>query len=210
MYGSSGLLKVAHEAGWIPGGWDGPQFGARIVNQQLGAHSLNFDATITSWSEVALVARMKGWSRVFVRPESETKEFPGTLYDVGDLELWVNSLREAEYLNENDSEALVGPVQTIGREWRIFVVDGEPVSICQYAPNGYPKLASDGPSELTEYVSSVLRMHKPAPCFVLDVAEVLLDEQLEYRVVEFNSINSSGFYLCDIDKVVGRLSEYVA
>ena len=90
----------------------------------------------------------------------------------------------------------------------MFVVDGQPVSYCQYADKGNYQLIAEGPIELVDFVRKVLRRHIPAPCFVLDVAEIQTSEQTEFRVIELNSINSAGFYLCDIDKIVGQLSDY--
>jgi len=45
----------------------------------------------------------------------------------------------------------------------------------------------------------------PYDCVVMDIAELATGE---YKVVEFNSINSSGFYEHNITAVVEALSNY--
>jgi len=210
VYGSSGLLKTAHRFGWVPSGWGGEQFDAHFVNKRLGKLSLNHRAKRTIWSEAEGVARSQNWRRVFVRPDSETKEFPGKVFEIEELGLFLRKLKKSGYLKDNDNAAIVAPAVSLGREWRIFVVDGKQISACQYASDGHLDESSGCPEEVTKFVSAVLKIHQPAPCFAVDVAELQNSEEYNLRVVEFNSINSAGFYRCNIDKVVFQLSKYVS
>ena len=54
-----------------------------------------------------------------------------------------------------------------------------------------------------------MRPYRPAPYFVVDIAEVHLEEHRQLQVVEFNSINSAGWYACNINEIVQSLSEFV-
>lgn len=209
VYGSSGLLALARGVGWLPAGWDGVNFEADVVRKRLGRYALNSAGLRASWSNVADVARSRGWQRVFVRPDSETKEFPGRVFALPDLEDWIQKLGQADYFADNDNAVVVGPALELGREWRVFVVSDEQVSTCQYADQGVSRQLPGGPEHVAEFVTGVTGVYRPAPCFVVDVAEVMEDGNRKLRVVEFNSINSAGFYLCDIDKIVDRVSAFV-
>lgn len=208
VYGSSGLLKFAHQAGWKPAGWDGPQFEVEFVNERLGNLALNHDAILTVWSDALSVVQAKGWKKVFIRPNSETKDFPGQIFEVVELASWIGKLEHAQYFENNDNAVVVAPIKDIRREWRAFVVNGDLVSMCQYAVSGSYKPALEVPTELKEFLYKILGKFQPAPCFVADVAEVSIDEQWHLRVIEFNSINSAGFYLCDIKTLIKKMSAY--
>lgn len=209
VYGSSGLVKIGHNAKWWPCGWDGNAFELDTVNRSLGDMALNSGAIKTVWSQIFRVASQIGWKTVFVRPASETKEFPGQVFEIDDLAEWVSKLKVAGYFEAHDNPAMVGPVLQLGREWRIFVVDGQQISGCQYAEEGIPQSQLSVPSEVVEFVGQSLQVFKPASCFVVDVAEVVGDEKTALKVVEYNSINSAGFYMCDKTKVVKALSTFV-
>ena len=146
VYGSSGLLALARRQGWAPAGWDGAAFEAATVNQELGPLSLNNDAIDTTFSKVADVARTAGWEKVFVRPNAESKEFPGRTFSTGELQAWVAQTQSAGYFDTKDSPALVAPYRPLGREWRVFLVDGLVVCYSQYADQGEPFQADGGPS----------------------------------------------------------------
>tara|TARA_Y100001936_G_scaffold239334_1_gene272239 strand:+ start:2039 stop:2848 length:810 start_codon:yes stop_codon:yes gene_type:complete len=208
-YGSSGLLKVARNAGWQPAGWDGPNFDASFANGHLGKLALNNHAEKAKWSKIAGIARAKGWNPIFVRPNSETKEFAGKVYELEDLERWLQTLKDTQYHDEGENDAIVSPAVELGREWRAFVVENEQISVCQYANKGVSDKVKGAPGEVSHFITQVIDKYSPAPCFVVDIAETISESGQELRVVEFNSINSAGFYLCDTKIIVEKLSAYV-
>ncbi len=208
VYGSSGLVKLGRAANWFPCGWDGEAFELDAVNQALGELALNFEAIKTVWSRAFETASDNGWETIFIRPVSETKEFPGKVYRIDQLQDWVEKLEISGYFESNDNPAMVGPALTLGREWRVFVVDGQQVTGCEYANHGIADAVAFLPSEVTDFVEQSLRVFAPAPCFVIDVAEVFANSESALKVVEYNSINSSGFYACDKAAIVRELSKF--
>jgi hypothetical protein len=206
IYGSSGLLRLAHRLGWAPAGWDGSAFGVAATIRGLGKRALNDGAVLSPWSDAAKAARTNGWQTVFVRPEAETKEFQGRVVDLDALQAWIETLHDVEYVETANNMAMVAPASTLRKEWRIFVVGGRQVSACQYAEAGVPHQKEGVPASVISFVGDVIATYSPASCFVIDVAEVLADGRWHLKVVEFNSINSAGFYLCDVGRVVMALS----
>lgn len=208
VYGSSGLVKLGHKANWFPCGWDGETFELDTVNQSLGELALNFEAIKTVWSKAWQIASANNWDLVFVRPVSETKEFPGKVFNINQLREWAEKLEHSGYFETNDNPAMIGPAVKLGREWRVFVVHEQQVTGCEYANRGIPEAIASLPSEVTDFVAQTLRVFTPAPCFVIDVAEVFSDSGSTLKVVEYNSINSSGFYACDKTAIVEELSKF--
>ncbi|NRA87757.1 MAG: ATP-grasp domain-containing protein [Rhizobiales bacterium] len=208
VYGSSGLLKVAHAENWFPAGWDGVNFQIDVAHNHLGKMMLNHAAIKTKWSEAYKVALAKEWQNIFIRPISETKEFPGQTFSLNNLYVWINKLKNTDYFIENDNDAIIGPVLNIGREWRIFIIDGEQVTMCQYANRGQSDRIAQCPEAVLNFLKQALKIYQPASCFVVDVAEVFINNTIELKIIEFNSINSAGFYACGIDVIVDRLSKF--
>ncbi|MEM9280111.1 MAG: ATP-grasp domain-containing protein, partial [Pseudomonadota bacterium] len=198
VYGSSGLLSLGHKLAWTPCGWDGQSFSQRNTIKKLKDLALNSDGLFGNWSEIASLAHDQNWQEVFVRPDDETKVFPGRVLKVNELEKWLNQLQDTEYLKENNNAALIAPIQAIGREWRIFFVGGSLVSACQYARAGQSERKAECPLPVMHFAKSAVEKYRPAECFVMDVVELQDEMDNPYRVVEFNSINSAGFYACNI------------
>ena len=185
-YGSSGLLRAARTAGWQPAGWDGEAFSLRSTNAALGALSLNNEAEFVPWSRALEVAESKGWEQLFVRPSEESKEFPGRLMSLEDFRHWWLGLRRVDYFSAGDALACIAPCRRLGGEWRFFVVDGKPVAASRYAVGGEPNRAVGAPPDVVAFAGQVLEMARPAPCFVVDIAEVLDEGERHLAVVEFN------------------------
>lgn len=210
VYGFSGLLTLARREGWGPAGWDGEGFESAAVSRALGPLALNSDAVLTTWSQSAITAREAGWTRVFVRPNAETKEFAGRVTNVEELTEWVERLHAVNYFEAQDSEAIVAPAQRLGREWRLFVVGKRVVASSQYAQAGEGVRGDAAPTEVISFANAVLELYAPAPAFVLDIAEVEVKGGSALRVVELNSINSSGFYNADVGSILAALSDLIA
>lgn len=80
------------------------------------------------------------------------------------------------------------------------MVDGEIVSGSQYRPTGDPYL----PDALLAFARQVVSLWTPAPVFVLDIARADRD----WKIVECNCFNGSGFYTADVRAVVRAVSAY--
>lgn len=209
VYGSGGLLKLANREGWKPAGWDGSKFDTSEVLANFGSLALNGNGKEVLLSNTAVEAAANEWEQIFVRPVSESKEFPGTVYSLHELQERVEKLRSSNYFESQNNLMLIAPFKKLGREWRAFVVDHKLISISQYAESGVLKRSVDVPDMASEFVHKAIQMYAPAPCFVIDIAEELNIDSPILCVVEFNSINSSGLYDCDAGKIVSAVSDYI-
>jgi hypothetical protein len=80
---------------------------------------------------------------------------------------------------------LLAPLTEIFSEYRFLVVDGEVVTGSQY-----------------KYAQSMVDLWNPNRAFAIDIALT----KNGYKVIEINSINSAGFYHCDIGKFVNAIN----
>ncbi len=208
-YGSSGLLSVGRQAGWRPAGWDGNRFSMSATIDALSERTVNRKAKFCRLADAAETVRKAGWAQAFLRPDSETKTLQGRTYKLEDLSNWLDQLHAAGDLSIADEWMVVAPALALGREWRGFVVDGQVVSVCQYADQGELVTSVGAPDEVADFMAECLEIYRPAPCCVIDVGESLDHGRSELAVIEFNSINSAGFYACNIDAIARALSTFV-
>jgi hypothetical protein len=102
-----------------------------------------------------------------------------------------------------DCKVIISRPYTLSYEWRIFMVNGIPVSASQYRRDGILKASSKVPQEVLLYAMNL--PWTPKDVCVVDICET----GGEYYVIEFNSMNSSGFYKCDIPHIICKISEHI-
>jgi hypothetical protein len=108
------------------------------------------------------------------------------------------------YKLEPETKVVLCEPKNIQAEFRWFVVDGKVVSGSMYrCRNQLIKQRMTEPEEFDE-AQKMADKWLPAPCCVMDLA--LVDDEL--KVIEFNCINSSGFYDNDVVAIFKTLWEY--
>ncbi|MGE0253300.1 MAG: ATP-grasp domain-containing protein [Alphaproteobacteria bacterium] len=210
VYGSSGMMTVARRFNWEPGGWDGPAFSSTQSIRELGSLALNSDAIWAPYSEAADIVGKVGWESAFIRPDSETKEFAGEVKTIHELEADVARLRETGYFNHENNTVLIARPRSLHREWRAFVVDGSIVDTSLYSFAGSRQLARGAPADVLAALSIAVATYSPAPAFVVDVAEVFVGNGIDLKIVEYNSINSSGFYAYDVSLIASAVTDLIS
>lgn len=139
----------------------------------------------------------------FIRPVSSLKFFAGQVVNSKNHGE-VREILEAVLVNHPHVSVAVSLYQEIWAEWRFFIVDGEVVTGSMYRNSGR------------------LEMHRALEDMLL-IAQAMTDRWLPHwtcvmdlalttkgiKVIEYNSINSSGLYACDISKIVKSISELV-
>lgn len=147
---------------------------------------------------------------VFVRPDYDLKEFAGEMMSFGKLIEWRNRLfditGEPGLTMDVDTPIIVAKPQEIGKEWRLFIVDGQIVDCSRYKWGGRASMERECPDRLIHYVDGLLRMYNPTPVFTLDIGE---DKNSLFGIIEQNCFNSSGWYRVDLPLVVDAVSKYV-
>jgi len=184
--GAWNAKELAERRGWFPGSFLNENFSVEVWSDRLSGELLNDRVTYTTVEALQLERPM------FVRPAEDTKAFDGAVFTPEAFD----TLRENNSLR--DIRVCVSPPRDIMREYRLFFVSGRVVTGSLYKRAGEIALSSDVDPEAITYAEAVADRWSPAPAFVMDVA--LASDR--YWVVEFNNINSSGFYAADVSRYV--------
>lgn len=214
-YGSTKLTKLAKNKSWTGVFFDDETFRVDTWNKHRD-DMLNKPLMIMKAKTVEPYFT-KSWGlysdkQFFVRPMEDLKAFSGGVMTVEQLANFMGGTT-GNFSVPDDCEVVISQVQDIIAEWRFFIVGGKVIDGSQYRSHG--RLIKSNVSHNIGFMETVQDMADkwlPAPCVCMDVAMIAPNGEfgkLELRVVEFNCINSSGFYDNDIDKIVYELTKYV-
>lgn len=217
-YGSCKLSKLAYRYGWT-GMFFNDNFNTEVCVKNRD-DMLNDDATVMKISEV--LNYLKDYpdeQRLFIRPILDLKQFAGGTETVQGIKLWMNNIHVGSSVNDaidGDTLVSIASVKNILAEYRCFVVDRKVVSVSLYknlgtirhgnVPEDHPvfKLAQEKANDWLPHQTCVMDL---AVTNVNIADHGQYTERFdEYKVIEFNCLNSSGFYANDILKVVTAVS----
>ena len=127
--GAIKLAKIARERGWTPGSFLNENFRFDLWIKELGSELLNADLRIGTLATVKIDRHAK----FFIRPLEDNKAFDGMVIDAEMLDDW-RSDPAKRHLQE--LEVMVSPVQSIYREYRLFIVNHKVVTGSVYRIGG--------------------------------------------------------------------------
>jgi hypothetical protein len=145
---------------------------------------------------------------MFIRPIEDSKVFAGKVFDKDEFYTWkqkVCMLGEdcGTSLSKSTLIQLSKP-KKIYSEHRFWVVKGKVVTSSTYKLGHtviYQPLAED--SVFQKYAEERIAEWQPHDAFVIDIA----DTADGMKIVEINTLNSCGFYACDIQRLVIALED---
>jgi ATP-grasp domain, R2K clade family 3 len=222
FYGSTTLQRLVNaRPNLVPGVWTSENFDYQMQIQKYGKHMLNHDAEIYPFNDVPEFEGVK-----FIRPVHDTKAFTGALIGGDEFRTWQNNVLGVAGWNNNpaydgfmetwkssvmtpQTPTLVASPKNVRFEYRIFVVNAEVITASLYHVNDrLVKRNADTDDNsldplIREYAQEQVDRWQPAEAFVMDIG-VLEDDRghYDFRIVEINSFNCSGFYECDVKKIV--------
>lgn len=211
-YGSTLLTNLTSELGW-----KGLHFDVTKLNYENCAVNrtdmLNAEHILTVEDAIRfLTNQMQGagldW---FMRPSEDLKHFSGYVGAADELSDHLKSMMDSFIrgdigtygINPSTKVVLASP-KTISAEWRWFIIGGKIISGSMYRAHGQMRKIKELDQTVIVEAQTLADKWLPMDCVVMDTA--LVDGQV--KVIEFNTINSSGFYDNDIDAVFKALWEY--
>lgn len=219
--GSLGMHRVAQKKGWKPGSFLTHGFDAQWWTYFYQYHMLNNEPIYTRFKNIPAFEKYirEEWGgKCFARPTQDNKYFDGKVYSFSDLKVFHDEIMNGGsgiYTKLNgETSILLGEVHDIISEYRFFIVDKKIVTYSQYKLNGklYTSVLVD--QEIIDFVNEMIHFRGathgfnswggPARAYVMDVAKL---SNGNLKIVEFNNFNSSGFYLCDPQKIVMAIEE---
>lgn len=205
VYGSIGSQKLSERENWNPGVFTGSEINETELVKHFGTLYLNSDAKICIFRELPNEVQS---GEVFIKPNTDTKEFAGTVLEASQMQYWIASMMKSGYLEESflDAEVLISKPKTIGCEWRLVIVDGKIAAHSVYRQYGIIKPEIWLPKEAEDFANEAISIYSPLDVYVLDICQV---EDGSYKVIEMNTFNSAGWYACDVSKVMSTVTEFV-
>lgn len=197
--GSVNFAHVSSKVGWVPGSFYNANHDYQEWKKHFGNHLLNADAIVCSYDEV-----VQTWDEFFIRPCGDTKSFVGQVMDWVEFSDW----KRRVYLGEvnktlyADTMVMYCQPKKIYREARFFIVDKRIVTYSTYKIGERVIHVAETPPTMIEYAERMINIWQPARAFVLDIALTDDADDGYNKIIEINCLNCSGFYDCDIQKLV--------
>jgi len=205
-YGSTLLTNLAAEKKWT-----GLHFDVTKLNYRNFINNRSDMLNDTVMSVQQAVDYLSSWdpkTELFTRPSEDLKQYSGVVMEVGEIIPWFKSMMAAvgggSYYMAPETEVVLSKPVKIQAEWRWFIVGGKIISGSMYRAHGQLRKLRELDAAVINEAQMLADIWLPMPCVVMDTA--LVDDTM--KVVEFNTINSSGFYDNDIDAVFRALWEY--
>lgn len=208
VYGSTTFMLNAYEnERWKTGVFfDHERFSMSHYVQVWGSNMLNFEGNLIRLDQIKEI-KSKAETNWFLRPNYDGKEFAGFVDRFEKLIEWSERICSLKMSNFN-SETLVwiSKPHLIQKEWRLFVVDNKIVSAARYMVNGDLAISlNDLPFEMLEFANDRINEFRLHDVYVMDIA--LCENQ--YKMIECNCFNGTGFYQHDIEKIVFAINHFI-
>lgn len=140
--------------------------------------------------------------KLFVRPDSPLKPFPGGVYSRKELADLQGFMRR-HYLDTPEMLVVIAPENEIEAEWRVVIAEGQVLSASQYKQFGKPYYQQGIPDDIQRLAEEVARCEwQPDPIWVLD----LCWSKGSAYLLEINFLSCSALYKCDLSLIVKEAS----
>lgn len=204
VHGSTTIFKVRDRCNWQPGVWSIPK--ESETHAAIGSHYLNHDMRVLNVDQVIPYVESIGLEFFFAKPDRDLKSFDGTVFDAEKFPFFIE--RAQTFSNYDPAtQVCVSPIKNIGREWRIFVVNGEIAGYSQYKNNRKLDIVREISEEALAYARMITELYNPNDVHVFDVCENLDIDK--FSVIEYNTFNCSGFYEADVNKITKSINHFM-
>lgn len=210
--GSYSMRHAAKEHGWYPGVFDLEPFDFTAQLGHWGDHMLNADSRVDHFDKTYFDE-----NEMFIRPIHDSKVFAGGVMFKDEFEQWQQKVcvMGEDYGDSLSKHTLVQVCKPkkIYAEYRFWIVNQKIVTSSLYKRGNRVIYSSDVDRHVYDFVHTILntknqkedilcdtvnRGWRPHDAFVLDVCET----PNGMKVVEINTLNSSGFYAANITDLV--------
>jgi len=211
-YGSTLLTNLTAKLGWRGCHFDIAKlnyenFVRNRTDMLNGEHIFDAEEAIRF-----LTNTMRGGNQHwFMRPSEDLKQFSGYVDGASELAAHLRSMIDSYNRGEAgtygispNTKVVLSSPKEISAEWRWFIVGGRIVSGSMYRAHGQLRKQAENDAAVIAEAQALADRWLPLECVVMDTALV----RDEVKVVEFNTINSSGFYDNDVRVIFRELWKY--
>ena len=207
-FGSYSMRHTARANKWNPGVYDLFDVNFKVQHEHWGDDMLNADSIVTPFKDAVIDCP------TFIRPIDDSKYFAGKVFEADEWNKWRDSICKdhEDYGNCLTPDTLVQlcKPKVIYAEYRYWIVNGEIVTKSRYKLGNRVTYSSDVDKHIDYWVSGRTRgieaiPRNPLPwlpkAFVIDVC----DTPEGIKIVELNTLNSSGLYAGNVADIVVAL-----
>lgn len=208
FYGSSTLMLNAYKIQEFRRGlfYDPEKFTMQNYVKQWKNNLLNSDGQLIELGKIKDIISEPN-QKWFIRPNDDEKGYSGKLIQFEKLTDWIENMSNLNSPKINNKrKAWLSKPKIINKEWRLFIVNDNIVSSSRYMNNGELSInRSDNPSDMLSFAKDRIEEYRLDDVYVMDIAEVMG----EYKIIECNCFNGTGFYEHEIPKIVSAINEFV-
>lgn len=202
-YGSTAMIKAIHRSKWDKSGFFFNDENLRTSKwvEKLGKLALNYDSQFMTLAEAMKLES----GTFFMKPDNDLKDFTGSQVDAAEIKKFYDSVSAGGFCFGTDIPVVLSTMKNLGWEYRLFMIRESVISSSSYKLKTMVRSDKPVPAKVENFAREVARIWHPDDVYVMDVCET--DDGL--KVVEFNCFNASGFYKCDVAKIVREVSKFV-
>lgn len=204
FFGSVNAVMATKHKDWCPGIFYNDNHDFEKYSSLYGKNMLNDDAIIMDINDPYFTDLPYTF---FARPSKDTKLFSGQVFTHDSWKEWVTEAKTNGSLKniKEETKIVIAPVKSdIQQEIRCWMVDGEPITMSQYKIGKRVNMLNmDNNQEAYIFSKKMAKLYSPSRAYVLDICLY----QDDYKVVEINCINCSGFYDLNMSKLLQSLEQ---
>lgn len=203
VMGTYTMTELAKKERWSPGAFNNENFDYEFQLMNWGSSMLNHGAM---FGTILGIRNIRGdQPSSFVRPVLDSKDFAGEVMSWQRYESFRNGVLDLRPEDgatmSGDTRIMVCEQKDIWREWRVWMVDTKAVTASLYKEGRRVRYDDRVDSRVLEFAEEMASRWSPSRAYCLDVAET--PEGL--KIIEVNTLNSSGWYAADMFKLVAAL-----
>ena len=203
FFGSVNAAMVLGQKDWNPGIMYNDNHNFENYIKVFGSNLLNSDGII---KEFKIMDGPKDF-KFFARPTRDTKIFESKVWRLDEWNQYVKQTIISKTFTDicNETKVLVStPKDNIQQEIRCWIGDGEPVTMSQYKIGRRVNMLNmDNNQESYIFAKKMAKLFSPSRAYVLDIC--LYED--DYKIVEINCMNMSGFYDANMSKLIQSLEK---
>ena len=208
-YGSTRLTMLSKEKGWKGLYFDLSKFNySEAMDNRDDMLNDVYDVLSTKNVKDYFLPEYPDDKEWFIRPSEDGKQFAGFVDTTKEIKRFlddaVKCASSGSYQISEDLPLVISTVKDIQAEWRWFIVNRKIVSGSMYRRSKRLVKIRELDTETIEEAQAFADIWLPNDNCVMDLASV----DNEKKVIEFNCINSSGFYNHDTKEIFKALWEY--
>jgi hypothetical protein len=197
-FGSVKMSRLAKKYEWYPGSLLNENHDYRVYSKFYKENLLNFDSKIQKFGdEIDL-------DIFFARPCEDTKTFTGKVFDQFSWKEFKDDFFKSgqESTLKNETEIQISSVKNITKEFRFWIVGEEVVTGSLYRMGSWINRSNIIDDGALEFCKKMAKIYQLADAFVMDICEVIINGMREYKIIECGCINSAGFYMANMPKLI--------